>query len=555
MIPVLIIGAGSLFFFACSGDEMPVNPETEPESAFSVMPTALRVDMESSRRTIAVTSLHKGGTADYRIEESPEWAQAAAGSDGLEIRFADNNGNSERQGTVVLVQPATGQRLEIPLSQRYIAFPDSVDANASLLPNSEKVLAKDFQYTMFGFTEERDYCETAHYISNTGPFRYEEEYFATGSLQGIPVIYTDVAVSGWCNEGKDASKGVSRGFVAFNRRSVREGMQSALEVGPFTSVQVVRFSLSALSLEGRGLALYRTADSGEGWEPVGVFKPAATGKGEWFSVALHKSGVSLRFAPLGETGYLRMHDLEVYAMPFTHDGSIILSENFQRWTREGFTVSDNSDPCSWRMKAVGLMYSPQLEGNPNGIKSYPRWTVTWSMEDCAVNPTCGNDAGTSTPDSEVSDGYFALQSPLYYLCGGHSSMAYLASSEFPSVSKVRFSLSYALGGIEFTYGVTLWKRTRSDTRWIKVKRYEIEGGTEEKITGKVFEADINEHNVRLGFTANWPFLDSGADMTYPPPPYVDFVWYREQEEKIPANNLTYNFHSRIHDLTVWSMNR
>jgi hypothetical protein len=407
---------------------------------------------------------------------------------------------------------------------------------------------------MFGFTEERDYCETSHYISNAEPFRYEEEYFATGSQQGIPVIYTDVAVSGWCNEGKDASKGVTRGFLAFNRRSVREGMQSALEVGPFASVQVVRFSLSALSLEGRGLALYRTADSGEGWEPVGVFKPAATGRGEWFSIALHKSGVSLRFAPVGETGYLRMHDLEVYSMPFTHDGSVIFSENFQRWTREGFIVSDNSDPCSWRMKATGLMYSPQSEGNPNGIKSYPRWTVTWSMEDYAVNPTCGNDAGTSTPDSEVSDGYFALQSPLYYACGGHSSLASLASSELPSVSKVRFSLSYSLSGIDLTYGVTLWKRSRNDTQWIKVKRYEIEGSTEEKTAGKVFEADINEHNVRIGFTANWMPLYSGEDMTYPPPPSGSLPWYKEQEDKIPLNNLTYNFNSRIHDLTVWSMN-
>jgi hypothetical protein len=198
------------------------------------------------------------------------------------------------------------------------------------------------------------------------------------------------------------------------------------------------------------------------------------------------------------------------------------------------------------------MFIQQLEGNPNGVKTYPRWTVTWSMEDYGVNPVCGNDAGTSTTDSEVSAGYFALQSPLYYACGGHSSMSYLASSEFPSVSKVRFSLSYCLTGIELTYGVTLWKRSRTDTRWIKVNRYEIEGGTEEKTAGKVFEANIDEDNVRIGFTANWDFLASGEDMTYSPPPYVDFVWYREQEAKIPLNNLHYNFNSRIHDLTVWS---
>jgi hypothetical protein len=541
--------AGIILFSACSGDEMTVARETTFESDFSAMPTALRVDMESSRRIIAVSSLHGGEATEYRIENSPEWAQAAATDEGLEIRFADNNSDNERQGTLVLVQPVSGQRLEVALSQRYIAFPTDVDINATPLPNSEKVLTKDFQYTMFGFTEERDYCETGHYISNTEPFRHEEEYFATGSLQGIPMTYTDVAVSGWCNEGK--GNGVSRGFLAFNRRSVREGMQSAMEVGPFSSVQVVRFSLSALSLEGRGLALYRTADSGEGWEPVGVFKPTQAGKGEWFSVGLGKSGVSLRFAPLGETGYLRMHDLEVYAMPFTHDGEIIISENFQHWTREGFVISETGDPCSWRMKATGLMFIQSLEGNPNGVKTYPRWTVTWSMEDYGVNPSCGNDAGTSTTGSEVSEGYFAFQSPLYYVCGGHSSMAYLASSEFPSVSKVRFSFSYARSGIEYTYGITLWKRSRSDTRWIKVKRCEIEGGTEEKTAGKVFEAEIDEDYVRLGFTANWGLLSSGEDMTYSPPPYDNFVWYKEQEERIPLNNLTYNFNARLHDLTVW----
>ncbi|MDR1672662.1 MAG: hypothetical protein LBS09_04260 [Bacteroidales bacterium] len=56
-------------------------------------------------------------------------------------------------------------------------------------------------------------------------------------------------------------------------------MRSALEAGAFTYVQVMRFSLSALSIEGRGLGLYCSTADGEGWEPLGVFQPSKTGKG------------------------------------------------------------------------------------------------------------------------------------------------------------------------------------------------------------------------------------------------------------------------------------
>jgi len=345
-----------------------------------------------------------------------------------------------------------------------------------------------------------------------------------------------------CSDGVNTTDRVTRGFVGFNRRSVREGMNPRLEVGPMTAVSVIKFSLSATTLEGRGMGLYKSVDGGA-WEPIGIFKPSTVNKGEWYSVETGGgSNVSFKFAPVGNSGYLRLHDLAIYSPAFNHDGSIYIDEHFRTWTREGYLASG-------LMNANGLMYLPN---GTNNVKTYTNWIVTWTMFDFAVNPTDGNDAGTSTATSDVSTGFFALQSPLFFLCGSHPSMAHLTSSELPSVSKVRFSVSYCKTGLEYTYGVSLWKKGRNDSDWTRVCLGVIDGTQEDKIAGCVFEAEINEEKVRLSFCPQWPLTSNGADITRPA---YEQPWFDEFYDLVPPNTLGINFCSRIHDLQVWSLKK
>lgn len=203
-----------------------------------------------------------------------------------------------------------------------------------------------------------------------------------------------------------------------------------------------------------------------------------------------------------------------------NDGSLIFHENFQTWSYDGYLEGESKKCEDLQMISSVIMYRPGLPL----VKTYnDSISITYWLQDYSVNPTCGNMAGTSTIDSDVSLGYVALQQLIFYECGQHDSDASLTLSALSSVSKVEFSVSYG-GQIEDVGGLTLWTKTKGQTKFKKVGDYKP---ADAKV-GEKFSVEINEKDVQLKFT---PAL-SGKDN--------------------PVND-GINRAVRIHDLYVWSM--
>jgi hypothetical protein len=539
---------------SCGKDDAQDVPVEAPAGfEFSAIPNAFLVDMEGGWHTAAVVSLCGDTAAGYRIAACPEWLQASISEGSLGVRIPENEGVSELSGAITLEQQGSGKLLEVRVRQRAVLFPDA-PSDAPVPPSTSVILSREFGKdfsTLIGYSSNNDFCKPDHLVSNDEPFVYTENHALAGGTLFLPFTYTDVGINKWCATAYN--RDVPQGFVHFNRRSARGGAaRPSLVVGEMYTVSVVRFILSAGSLAGRGMALYKS-ENGGAYEPVGVFKPDKADVGKIFTVAVNSSNVSLKFAPVGNSGYYRLHKLEIHTMPFRHDGSLLIDENFQTWIQEGVDVnipSSRRPECGWLMAAASRMYGQDYEGNPNGRKVYPNWTVTWSMQDYALSPSC--PAGVES--DSISAGYVSLQAPLWYSCGGHTSNGHLTTSELPSVSRVRFSMSYDPAGIPDTYGAVLWKKSRSDADWTYVKGCSIEGGDTDKTAGRIFTADINEENVQLRIVARWPLLD-GIDVT----PCAEGSLtgaLAALKDVVPLN--TFNVHNRavrIHDLQVWSMEK
>ncbi|MDR1864388.1 MAG: hypothetical protein LBR08_02335 [Bacteroidales bacterium] len=175
---------------------------------------------------------------------------------------------------------------------------------------------------------------------------------------------------------------------------------------------------------------------------------------------------------------------------YPRDGSLAFHENFQSWKREGYVNLMHGDCEEDAMTTAVIMY---LRDKPLRA-TYNGFTVAYTLRDYAVNPACGNKAGTSTETSEVSRGYAALQQLVFYECGQHDSDAAMILSPLPSVSKVRFSVSCG-GRIEDVKGLALWKKSDGATAFVKTGEY-VPAVPEE---GEVFTVEINEKNVTLKF--------------------------------------------------------
>jgi hypothetical protein len=200
-------------------------------------------------------------------------------------------------------------------------------------------------------------------------------------------------------------------------------------------------------------------------------------------------------------------------------GELAFHENFQLWQRDGYINFVSRDCEQDQMTTSVIMYVP---GKPLTV-TYNGFTVSYTLQDFSVNPLCGNQAGKSTADSEVSTGYVALQQLIFYECGQHDSDGQMVLSPLPSVSRIRFSLS--LGGkIEDVAGVTLWKKSKGASAFAKVGDY-IPTDPE---AGELFTVEINEKDVQLKFV---PALTGKEN---------------------PVNDGV-NRAVRIHDLWVWSL--
>jgi hypothetical protein len=203
------------------------------------------------------------------------------------------------------------------------------------------------------------------------------------------------------------------------------------------------------------------------------------------------------------------------------DGSLAFHENFQQWKRDGYVEQVKQDCEADLMTTTIIMYRPD---KPVTV-TYNNFPITYSLQDFAVNPDCGNKAGTSTSDSDVSLGYVALQSEIFYECGGHYSDAQMILSELPSVSTIKFSVSYG-GDVAYVGGLSLWKKGDGETSYTRVGDYQPQDPEQ----GQTFSVDINEKNVQLKFTP--AISDKGAGVN---------------------DGVNSNRSVRIHDIYVWSI--
>ena len=206
-------------------------------------------------------------------------------------------------------------------------------------------------------------------------------------------------------------------------------------------------------------------------------------------------------------------------IPSDEDG-LLFHENFQSWQREGYDNTAKQDCENAPMITATIMYTPS---KPR-IGNYGEFSIAYMLKDFAVNPECGAMGGGSTPDSDVSAGYVALQQLIFYECGQHDSDAFMLLPSLPSVGRIRFSVS--LGGrIEDVAGLSLWKKSEGATAFTRVGDDFIPS---DPANGEVFTVEINERNVQLKF--------------------IPALTGRENPVNDGVNRAV-----RIHDLWVWKM--
>lgn len=232
-------------------------------------------------------------------------------------------------------------------------------------------------------------------------------------------------------------------------------------------------------------------------------------------------------------------------------GTLLIDENFQKWDRAGYVGSSYQNCLTDLMTSTNTVSYVTTEVQV----IYNTITVSYILKYFAINPTCGNDAGTSTLTSNVSIGYIALQAPISYVCLGHklSADAQIVTSVLPSVSTISFSISYSLSDVDYMRGITLWKKGMNDSLFVKVKDFSIltnptdsyDTVVYKKINGQVFSANINEENVKLRFTCRWP---NDVEFNTTDPDQLALL-----KNNLPSKDPIINRAVRIHDLKVWGM--
>jgi hypothetical protein len=481
--------------------------------------------MEPETLPLRITSLVNDSLAPYLIDAHPEWLsiQHDSASGLLLLSFDENDTPAPRSGLLRLLQPASGRTLEIPLEQHLTLFPD-IPTDLPIPTGAPLAFAKDFRSVGYGpraitavlIGHARDGSLT----SDIRPFRYLEDFYDAQALQPFSLSYSDAAI--FFNEG----------YLLFNSKTARNAQATpALEISPLASVSVLRFSLSAETDYGRGLALYASVDNTP-FTLVGLFRPPAGNQPQIYTVAINAGPVAFRFAPVGKTAPIRMHSLEAYSLPFEHDGSLFVEEDFASWGTLGYATSASLPPEQWLLAAASRMSSLYKDVR------YPKWRVGYSIEDGGVH----------------QHGYLALQAPVYYACGGHVSWARAELSELPSVSEVEFSFSYSPENTQNVYGLALCKKTPDDKEWVKLALCSIDGSDQDKVNGKTIRIPIHQERVRLAFVAAFPLRPDGSDPT-PTPDSHTLPWFPEYTYSLPLNTAAQNSNVRITNLKIWSNQR
>jgi len=193
-----------------------------------------------------------------------------------------------------------------------------------------------------GFSEESDGCDAADMLAVTEAISWEEIYYNGVNNDTVLIDYTDVAVSTTCFDGSGTTEdgdAITGGFVLFPAIATRSGeVTPTVELQDIKTASVVQFSLTVLDEAGTGLSLYKTVDGGS-YELVGIYMPESIETGEFYSVAIDESNVSLKFVSEdADNGAIRMHDLKIWTLGVSDDAQLYVNEFFGTWALQGYEL-------------------------------------------------------------------------------------------------------------------------------------------------------------------------------------------------------------------------
>jgi hypothetical protein len=392
---------------------------------------------------------------------------------------------------------------------------DAAKSYASVPTGAALILDKTFQKSgawpsvstnLIGYSSTADSSATSHLISDTAAYSWKETYFNGVNNDTVLIDYTDVALNTTSDDGSGLSvegKDISAGFVLFNKKSARNGeVTPTMVLSKMPYVSVVQFTLSATSVSGKGLSLYKSVNGGA-FQLIGKYKPETTA-GEYYSVAVKDSNVSLKFVSEDvDNEYIRLHDLQVWTGGVS-DGSVLyVEEYFRSWALQGYVLpvpGVTANKTGTQYVPLASLGTVEYDTTLTYVSGVP---VTFTLHDGAVNPDCYNHHGDTSLVYGLTTGY--IEVPINKSAYINTNInASFTISAVPSVSLIecwfavtgysgRYQLYKSVNGGEYT----LFKD-------LIVPKY---AGI-----GKYFRFYVNEKNVSFKFTT---YQGTGAYTTTP----------------------------------------
>jgi hypothetical protein len=401
--------------------------------------------------------------------------------------------------------------------------PEQPDTNVAVPKGAFPIMEKTFQslwssgylktYEPFGFAKgAAPHCDVDGFNGDEHLW-VSETYYNGMHADTVTVIYHNLAFNPSCTVGSGATpKGeVSPGYVIFDRRKAEKDLElTGNEEEEFLEyVSAVCFSLSATSVKGSGLALYKSVNLDE-YKLVRYFMPQTPDAGEWFSVALNESNINLKFVAMGDNeGYIRMHDLQLYGEGVPQNATLYAEEYFNDplvWPIEGYPlplppipfvdyIPEIGEGEQWTItdeNLKGISFVPDAANRivPDIVRTvtYPSGiTLNYTVRDGAVNPYSYNHHGDLSLVWGLTKGYIDLpvSKPSFTRQDIDAS---LEISGFPSVSFAEFWLS--TDSMDCNHEI--WYKAEGFSEYRLLTRFAFDRFTG---IGKYLRVKVNAENV------------------------------------------------------------
>jgi hypothetical protein len=393
---------------------------------------------------------------------------------------------------------------------------DRTKSYATVPTGSALILDKDFQESgawpsvstnLIGYSATSDSSGSSNLISDTAAYSWEEIYFNGVNNDTVLIDYTDVAVNTTCEEGAGLSaegKDISTGFVLFNKKTARSGeVTPTMVLSKMAYVSTVQFTLSVSSVTGKGLALYKSVD-GAAYKKVGTYLPESSTTGEYYSVAVNDSNVSLKFVSEDVNNeYIRMHDLKVSTGGVPSGSVLYVEDYFGSWNLQGYVLPVPGVAAN----KTGTQYVPlaslgtvEYDTTITYVSGVP---VSFTVHDAAVNPDCYNHHGDTSLVYGLTTGYIEL--PINKTAYANTNInASFTISAVPSVSLLE--CWFAVTGFSGRYQIYKSVNGGDYTLFKDLIVPKYAG------IGKYFRFYVNEENVSFKFTT---YQGTGAYTTTP----------------------------------------